>query len=176
MNFHNYNSGDFFDEYFLSENQQRSVSSLLIETINELPTGDLRRRQEASEISMRNMGITFQLYEDEPKNQRTIPFDIVPRVISGDEWDPIEQGLQQRIKAINMFIDDIYNDQNIIKDNVVPGELIFSSKGYRPECIGLKPPNGVWAHVTGTDMIRNRDGVFYVLEDNLCVPSGVSML
>ncbi len=174
MNFHNYNSGDFFDEYFLSENQQRSVSSLLIETINELPAGDLRRRQEASEISMRNMGITFQLYEDEPKNQRTIPFDIVPRVISGDEWDPIEQGLQQRIKAINMFIDDVYNDQNIIKDNVIPGELIFSSKGYRPECIGLKPPNGVWAHVTGTDMIRNRDGVFYVLEDNLCVPSGVS--
>ena len=103
MNFHNYNSGNFFDEYFLSENKQRLVSSLLIETINELPAGDLRRRQEASEISMRNMGITFQLYEDEPKNQRTIPFDIVPRVISGDEWDPIEQGLQQRIKAINMF-------------------------------------------------------------------------
>ena len=119
------------------------------------------------------MGITFKL-NDNIDYERTIPFDIIPRVISGKEWDPVEKGLAQRIKAINLFIDDIYNDQQIIKDNLIPPEIIKSSKGYRPECVGLKPPNKVWAHVTGTDIIRDNDGTFYVLEDNLCVPSGVS--
>ena len=174
MNFTDYQPNHFFDEYFLSNQLQRPAASLLIDTINHLPEGDLKRRQEASEISMRNMGITFQLYEADPKNHRTIPFDIVPRIIAGEEWDPIERGLEQRIRAINMFLQDVYNERNIIADGVIPEELIVSSKGYRPECVGLQPPNGIWAHVTGTDLIRNHDGTFYVLEDNLCVPSGVS--
>ena len=173
MNFNNYSPENYFDEYFLENNIPRRESSLLVKTINSLDKGDLKKRQEASEVSIRNMGITFKL-NDNIDYERTIPFDIIPRVISGKEWDPVEKGLAQRIKAINLFIDDIYNDQEIIKDNLIPSEIIKSSKGYRPECEGLKPPNKVWAHVTGTDIIRDNDGTFYVLEDNLCVPSGVS--
>ena len=173
MNFKNYSPENYFDEYFLGNNIPRKEASLLVKTINSLDEDDLKKRQEASEVSIRNMGITFKL-NDNIDYERTIPFDIIPRVISGKEWDPVEKGLAQRIKAINLFIDDIYNDQQIIKDNLIPPEIIKSSKGYRPECVGLKPPNKVWAHVTGTDIIRDNDGTFYVLEDNLCVPSGVS--
>ena len=173
MNFNNYSPENYFDEYFLENNIPRKEASLLVKTINSLDEGDLKKRQEASEVSIRNMGITFKL-NDNIDHERTIPFDIIPRVISGKEWDPVEKGLAQRIKAINLFIDDIYNDQEIIKDNLIPSKIIKSSKGYRSECEGLKPPNKVWAHVTGTDIIRDNDGTFYVLEDNLCVPSGVS--
>ena len=174
MNFSSYSPNNYFDEYFIQDDVPRDAANLLVNTINNLEKGDLKKRQEASEVSIRNMGITFKLYDNESNYQRTIPFDIIPRVISGGEWDPVERGLAQRIKAINLFIDDIYNDQNILKENVIPHEIINSSKGFRQECIGLKPPNKVWAHVTGTDLIRDNDGKFYVLEDNLCVPSGVS--
>ncbi|MEC7108054.1 MAG: circularly permuted type 2 ATP-grasp protein, partial [Verrucomicrobiota bacterium] len=149
MNFNNYSPENYFDEYFLENNIPRKEASLLVKTINSLDEGDLKKRQEASEVSIRNMGITFKL-NDNIDYERTIPFDIIPRVISGKEWDPVEKGLAQRIKAINLFIDDIYNDQEIIKDNLIPSEIIKSSKGYRSECEGLKPPNKVWAHVTGT--------------------------
>ena len=99
---------------------------------------------------------------------------MIPRIIDGDEWVNIESGLKQRICALNMFIDDVYNDKRIIKEGVVPEALIYSSKTYRKQCEGLKPPNNVWCHVNGTDLVRDRDGAFYVLEDNLRCPSGVS--
>ncbi len=174
MNFLNYNPEDFFDEYFYNINDPRPESQLLISAINKLPQGDLKRKQEASNRSMYNMGITFRVYGQSKESERAIPFDIIPRIINGNDWNPIERGLKQRIKAINMFINDVYNDRKIIKDNIIPEELIKSSKGFLSECIGLKPSNNVWAHVTGTDLVRDSDGQFYVLEDNLCVPSGVS--
>ena len=174
MNFNKYKTNNYYDEYFDDQNNPRECTKVLINAINDLSPGDLKRKQEASEKSMYNMGITFQVYGESTSTERVIPFDIIPRVISGNEWNPIQNGLIQRIKAINMFIDDVYNDQNNISDGIIPKELVLSSKGYLPECIGLCPPKKVWAHVTGTDLIRDIDGQFYVLEDNLCVPSGVS--
>src|SRR6185295_3611671 len=100
----------------------------------------------------------------------------IPRIIPGAEWRQIEEGLTQRIMALNLFIDDIYNEQRIIRDKILPQYLVESSPNFLKPCIGLKPPNGVWCHITGTDIIRNNDGRYYVLEDNLRVPSGVSYM
>ena len=106
--------------------------------------------------------------------EKIFPFDIIPRIINHDEWDVIDRGLQQRIRALNAFIHDIYNDQKILSDNIVPREIIESSPGFLKECLGIKPPRGIWCHITGTDLIKHSDGEYYVLEDNLRVPSGVS--
>ena len=174
MNFEGYETGSFFDELFDNQGCPRDVAKLLVGAIERLPEGDLWKRQEASELSMRTMGITFNVYGASEGTERTIPFDIVPRIIDGREWDGVEAGLKQRIKAVNRFIDDIYHERKIIADGVVPEWLFTSSKGYLPQCQDLNPPKGVWAHVTGTDLVRDAEGTFFVLEDNLRVPSGVS--
>jgi len=119
-------------------------------------------------------GATFGVYGDEAGIERIFPFDSVPRLIETSDWERIERGLRQRILACNAFIDDIYHDQKIIKDGVVPGELVYSSKGFLPPCMGLSPPKGIWCHVSGIDLVRDRDGTIYVLEDNLRCPSGVA--
>jgi uncharacterized circularly permuted ATP-grasp superfamily protein len=103
-----------------------------------------------------------------------LPFDLIPRILPGSEWDRLEKGLKQRIEALNLFINDLYHDQKILKDKTIPREVIESSKGFRRQCVGLKPPRGVWCHITGTDLVRHSDGQIYVLEDNLRCPSGVS--
>ncbi len=174
MNFKGYETGGYFDELFDNQGEARPCARLLVKAIESLPQGDLRRRQEASERAMLSMGITFNVYGSNEGTERTIPFDIVPRIIDGQEWDPVEAGLKQRIKAINLFIDDIYHKREIIKDGVIPEWLFTSSKGYLPQCQDLNPPGGVWTHVTGTDLVRDEKGTFFVLEDNLRVPSGVS--
>jgi len=174
MNFNGYDTGSFFDELFDNQGLPRDAAKLLVEAIDNLPEGDLRKRQEASELAMRTMGITFNVYGATEGTERTIPFDIVPRIIDGNEWDGVEAGLKQRIKAVNRFIDDIYHDRKIISDGVVPEWLFTSSKGFLSQCQDLHPPKGVWAHVTGTDLVRDDEGTFFVLEDNLRVPSGVS--
>jgi uncharacterized circularly permuted ATP-grasp superfamily protein len=120
------------------------------------------------------MGITFTVYSDGQNIDRAWPFDIIPRVVDGREWDRISLGLQQRLVALNRFIDDIYNDQNIVADGIFPADLLEASVNYRPQCRGIHPKFGVWAHISGTDLVRDDDGVMYVLEDNLRVPSGVS--
>jgi uncharacterized circularly permuted ATP-grasp superfamily protein len=117
------------------------------------------------------MGITFTLKDE---GERIFPFDIIPRIISAKEWQRLEQGLKQRIEALNLFITDVYGEQKIIKDGVVPEALVKTCADYRPQCEGLKPPRGVWCHITGTDLVRDKNGEFYVLEDNLRCPSGVS--
>ncbi|MCL4148025.1 UNVERIFIED_CONTAM: hypothetical protein GTU68_057361 [Idotea baltica] len=123
------------------------------------------------------MGITFRVYnEEEGSIDRAWPFDIVPRLIDKAEWQKIEIGLKQRAKALNMFIDDLYNDQNIIKDGIFPADLLSKSKNYLPQCRGIHPPLGIWAHICGSDLVRDHEGVVYVLEDNLRVPSGVSYM
>ncbi len=174
MNFEGYDTEGFFDELFDNQGLPRDAAKLLVTAIEKLPEGDLRKRQGASERAMRSMGITFNVYGSGEGTERTIPFDIVPRIIDGREWDGVETGLKQRIKAVNRFIDDIYHERRIIADGVVPEWLFTSSKGYLPQCQDLDPPKGVWAHVTGTDLVRDAKGTFYVLEDNLRVPSGVS--
>ncbi len=174
MNFEGYETEGFFDELFDNQGLARDSARLLVNAIERLPPGDLLKRQEASELAMHSMGITFNVYGSGEGTERAIPFDIVPRIIDGAEWDVVETGLKQRIKAVNRFIDDIYHERKIIADGVVPEWLFTSSKGYLPQCQDLNPPKGVWAHVTGTDLVRDENGTFFVLEDNLRVPSGVS--
>lgn len=172
--FETYQTDGLFDEMFDAEHQTRSHYDNVRLRVEELGMPEILRRQRAAERALLAMGITFNVYGDEQGGERIFPFDIFPRVIDGREWDRVEAGLKQRITALNLFIHDIYNDQKILKDGVVPRELIESCPEFCKPALGLKPPRGIWCHITGTDLIRDRDGQFYVLEDNLRCPSGVS--
>lgn len=174
MDFTNYRHDDFYDELFEPSKTPRLGAKLLIEKIESLSTEDLVAKQKAAETMLLQMGITFAVYGNEEGSEKIFPFDVIPRIIEGAEWDRIEAGLKQRIFALNAFIDDIYNDQKIVKDRIIPKDVILSSKTYRKQCEGFRPPHGIWCHVTGTDLVRDREGTFYVLEDNLRCPSGVS--
>lgn len=169
-----YSVGDFYDEMFDGDVTPRPACATLAVRIQSITRDDLVRRQRAAERSMHQLGITFNVYGDQRGQERIIPFDIVPRIIPREEWDWIERGLRQRIIAVNQFIQDIYHEQRIVRDGVVPEHVIATAKGFRKQCVGLTPPRGVWCHITGTDLVRDRDGQVYVLEDNLRVPSGVS--
>jgi uncharacterized circularly permuted ATP-grasp superfamily protein len=169
-----YDTGGFHDEMFEATGSARPEARLLLETISALEDGQLQRCQRAAERLLVQLGITFNVYGDSTGTERIFPFDLIPRIVRSEEWDWIERGLKQRIHALNLFIDDIYHDQKILKDKVIPEEVIHSAVFYRPQCIGLNPPLRVWCHITGTDLVRNGDGQIYVLEDNLRVPSGVS--
>jgi uncharacterized circularly permuted ATP-grasp superfamily protein len=120
------------------------------------------------------MGITFHVYGEESKTERVFPFDILPRIITADEWEKVERGLKQRITALNLFISDVYGKKQILKDGVIPEQVVYSSSGYMQPCEGMKPPLGVWCHISGSDLVRDGEGKFFVLEDNLRCPSGVS--
>jgi uncharacterized circularly permuted ATP-grasp superfamily protein len=174
MRFLSYQPEGFHDEMFDAQGVVRPEARLLLETINSLEEGQLERCQAAAEALLLQLGITFNVYGDSSGTERIFPFDLIPRIVRADEWTWIERGLKQRIFALNAFIDDIYHGQKIIKDHVIPEDIIHSAIFYRKECIGINPPGGVWCHITGTDLVRHGDGQFYVLEDNLRVPSGVS--
>lgn len=174
MRFDRYETEGFYDELFDEQNQPRGGADVLIERINALPETELQRRQKAAELALLNLGITFNVYGNDAQIEKIFPFDIVPRIVQAKEWENLEKGLKQRITALNAFINDIYNDQKILKDGVVPADLVLTAEGFRKPCIGLQPPSGVWCHITGTDLVRHGDGQFYVLEDNLRCPSGVS--
>ncbi len=174
ISFDQYATDQFFDELIESNGRPRPDAAPVVDVINRLPIGDLLRRQAAIERSLHRMGITFTVYGDSSGTEKIMPFDIVPRVLGSILWKHIEAGLKQRIKALNLFLDDIYNEQAILNDNVVPRELIENASTFLKPCIGLKPPRGVWCHITGTDLIRDADGAVFVLEDNLRCPSGVS--
>ncbi|MGD9209837.1 MAG: circularly permuted type 2 ATP-grasp protein [Desulfobacteraceae bacterium] len=172
--FKTYDPGDFYDELIDADGYPRPGAQLLIDKIESLPNGDLVMRQKAAEALLLKMGITFNVYGRDEGTEKIMPFDIIPRIVSSDDWQQIENGLKQRIFALNEFIQDIYNDKKILKDNVIPEDLILSCRTYRKECEGFTPPRKIWCHVTGTDLIRDQNGEFYVLEDNLRCPSGVS--
>jgi len=174
LNFDNYDTGGFYDEVFSPDGKPRPGCYPLIHRINELPYGELRRRQVAAESALLRLGITFNVYGQEEGAERIFPFDTIPRIVSAGDWKILEEGLKQRVTALNMFIDDVYNERRIIRDGVVPEEIVMSCRSYREACVGLKPPLGIWCHITGTDLVRDGDGQFYVLEDNLRCPSGVS--
>jgi len=159
---------------FLADDQPRPQARLLLETIQSLSEGKLLRYKVAAERLLLQMGITFNVYADSAGTERIFPFDLVPRIIPAEEWAWVERGLCQRIHALNEFIDDIYHDQKILKDGVIPAEVVLSAVSYRPQCQGLNPPRRIWCHIAGIDLVRDRDGQIYVLEDNLRVPSGVS--
>ena len=172
-----YEIDGLYDELVDAEGTPRAAAAALCRYLAKMDETELAEHRDAAELAIRTMGITFTVYsEEEGSIDRAWPFDIVPRIIPGDEWRHIEAGLKQRVKALNMFIDDIYHRQRILKDKIVPRELILDSRDFRPQCVGAKPPLGVWAHICGTDLVRDKDGTAYVLEDNLRVPSGVSYM
>ena len=174
MRLETYDCGGFHDEMFDPSGAVRPEARMLLETIESLDEGQLQRCQRAAESLLVQLGITFNVYGDSAGTERIFPFDLIPRIVGGAEWDRLERGLKQRIHALNAFIDDIYHDQKILKDGVIPAEVIHSAASYRPQCVGINPPKRVWCHITGTDLVRHGDGQVYVLEDNLRVPSGVS--
>ncbi|MBI2149252.1 MAG: circularly permuted type 2 ATP-grasp protein [Acidobacteria bacterium] len=174
MRFDAYQTQGFHDEMFDANGKVRTEARLLLETIESLEEGQLLRCQLAAERLLLQMGITFNVYGDSAGAERIFPFDLIPRIVRAEEWEWIERGLQQRIRALNEFIDDIYHGQTILKDRIIPEEIIRSAAYYRPQCHGINPPQRVWCHITGTDLVRHSDGQIYVLEDNLRVPSGVS--
>ncbi len=166
-------NGPFFDEIFLSPGVPRPDLEPLVSLIEGLGDGVLLERQQAAEGALMSLGITFVINGDEA-NERIFPFDVVPRVITAPEWARLERGIQQRLQALNAFLADVYGPRRIVEAGIVPGELIRSCKDFRPQCAGLRPPHGIWCHVSGTDLVRDKDGEFYVLEDNVRCPSGVS--
>ncbi|GAB2789395.1 circularly permuted type 2 ATP-grasp protein [Rhabdobacter roseus] len=176
FSFNGYTNDAFYDEMFTTEGQIRTGYEHLKKKCEQLTSDELTNRQLSAERALLSMGITFNVYSEGEGSERIMPLDIIPRIVPSSEWNQLERGLKQRIRALNMFIHDVYNEQHILNDGVVPRDLIESSKCFLPACMGLKPPKGVWCHITGTDLIRGDDGAFMVLEDNLRCPSGVSYM
>ncbi len=172
-----YDSGDGYDELIASGGAPREAAEPLCRYLASLSNGEIEERKRAADLSILTMGVTFTVYTEEGGSiDRAWPFDIIPRILSAQEWERTEAGLKQRVHALNLFIDDLYHDQRIVKDGVLPAWLLEKSVNFRPECTGVDPPHGVWAHVCGSDLVRDRDGTLYVLEDNLRIPSGVSYM
>lgn len=169
-----YDPEDFYDELFLSPGEPRSQAALLVDRINSMSLETLQQQQQTVQAALFKLGITFNVYSDRQGTERILPFDIIPRIISGDEWAWLEKGLKQRINALNLFLADLYSDQKILQDGIIPRELIESATGFHPACMHLKPPKDIWCHIAGIDLVRDRQGQIYVLEDNLRCPSGIS--
>jgi uncharacterized circularly permuted ATP-grasp superfamily protein len=176
INWKSYHTGAFFDELVTPAGKPRVAARRLVNLLQELPPEELATRRTAAELAIREMGISFTIYSEGKNIDPAWPFDIIPRVISGRDWDTVSQGLEQRARALNAFIDDIYNRQRILKDKILPADIVLESGNYKPQCAGMSPRYGAWAHICGTDLVRDKDGKFYVLEDNLRVPSGVSYM
>lgn len=174
--FTNYQLDEAYDEMFDSDGTPRPHYEALYRRLLELPASELRQRQQAADLAFLNQGITFTVYGSDEGTERIFPYDLIPRVITSDEWETIERGLIQRITALNMFLRDIYHEEHILKDGVVPRRLIYSCQHYRREMRGVAVPRNVYIAIVGTDLVRLTDGQFVVLEDNLRVPSGVSYM
>lgn len=172
----NYPSAATYDELIDRDGVVRPAAKAMIDYLTGLDLAEIHARRAAVDSAIRNMGITFTVYSDGENIDRAWPFDIVPRVMAASEWRQVERGLKQRLTALNLFIDDLYNAQRVIRDGVFPADILAGSKNFRPQCVGMKPPYGAWANICGTDLVRDSDGTLYVLEDNLRVPSGVSYM
>jgi uncharacterized circularly permuted ATP-grasp superfamily protein len=169
-----YNPESFYDELFLASGQPRPHAASLIEWMQQLPERELQQHHETAQLALFNLGVTFRVYSDQQGVERIFPFDIIPRIIDASEWQWLETALKQRIRALNHFLNDIYGQQQIIQDGKIPIDIIESASGFLKPCMGIQPPAGVWCHITGTDLVRDKDGRWFVLEDNLRVPSGIS--
>jgi len=171
-----YRCQDAYDELFAQPGVPRPAALQLLSYLQGISPKDLADRRLAADLAIKVMGITFTVYSEGKTLDRAWPFDMIPRVIARKEWERTERGLKQRVNALNHFIQDIYGDQKIIKDKVVPAEVLVDSVNFRSQCVGVQPKFGVWAHICGSDLVRDNDGTLYVLEDNLRVPSGVSYM
>ncbi|GAA4814370.1 circularly permuted type 2 ATP-grasp protein [Litoribaculum gwangyangense] len=165
-----------WDEMYNNNTEFRNQYKGFIKYLENTSPEKLSKKEDLSKQLFMSQGVTFTVYNDNEGIEKIFPFDIVPRIITATEWDKIERGIKQRLKALNLFIKDIYNEQFIIKDGIMPAELIYSCPNFLREMKGIKVPHDVYVHISGVDLIRNNDGEFYVLEDNLRTPSGVSYM
>jgi uncharacterized circularly permuted ATP-grasp superfamily protein len=172
--FQNYKPhGKAWDEIF-RELKPHPHCKELLEQLGQLDPVEFQRRRNSADMAFVNQGITFSVYADRRGVEKIFPFDLIPRTVPSEEWDTLETGLKQRITALDAFLDDIYHDRRILKEGVLPAELVLGSKGFRPEMVGFRPPGGRYIHICGSDLIRDEQGQLLVLEDNGRTPSGVS--
>lgn len=172
----NYPVAGFYDEAMQDGDTPRWAAKQLYDYLQPFSLREFAELQKNSDNTIAQMGISFTVYSDKGNIDRLWPFDVFPRTIAEQEWHGISKGLVQRLKALNLFIEDVYNEQAIFKAGIMPLEVVLSSKDYRPECKGMKLKHGSWACICGSDLVRGGDGKMYVLEDNLRVPSGVSYM
>ena len=165
-----------FDEYITSKRTVRGHLKKIGNFLESLSENDLQELDSATKSAIKSLGINFRVYSDEGSEERSWPLDFIPRIIKKKEWNLVEKGLKQRTKALNLFIEDCYNDQNFLNEGFMESSMILSSKYFLNFCKGLKLPNNSWAHISGSDLIKDEKGDFNVLEDNLRVPSGVSYM
>jgi len=166
----------FFDEMFAAPGAVRPHYRALFEQLRQMTSPQFDERRREADASFLYQGITFTVYSEDAGIERVFPFDLVPRIIPAEEWSCLERGLTQRVLALNHFLHDVYHGQRILKEGRVPAELVFGARHFRREMIGIDVPRETYAHVVGTDLVRDRDGSYYVLEDNLRSPSGVSYM
>lgn len=176
FSFNHYDNEGFYDEMFTANGEIRPGYQHFKDRVEQLSPEEFQRRQISAERALMAMGITFNVYSENEGTERIMPVDIIPRIVHAQEWEKMEKGLIQRITALNLFLADIYSDQKIIKDGIIPREVIYSSKNFLAPCMGIKPPKNIWIHITGTDLIRGNNGEYMILEDNLRCPSGVSYM
>ena len=165
-----------WDEMYSDDTNVRSQYDIINSYLGNLSPEMLHQKEELSKQLFMSQGVTFTVYNDNEGIEKIFPFDVVPRVITAEEWDKIDRGIKQRLKALNLFIKDIYHDQFILKDGIIPANLIYSCPNFLREMMGVNVPHNIYVHIAGVDLIRNNDGEFYVLEDNLRTPSGVSYM
>ena len=171
-----YAAGDFFDEMVAPSGEIRPHYRRLTERLSSLPEGEFHQRRAAVDLAFLSRGVTFTVYGDNEGTERIFPFDLIPRIIPNSEWTKLEAGLTQRITALNLFLHDIYHEQKILRDGIVPAALVLGAKHFRREFMNFNVPKGIYVHICGTDLIRDRDGRYLVLEDNLRCPSGASYM
>ena len=171
-----YRQRDHFDELLTPAGKPRAAAKQAIKFLSSLSPEMSAQRRAAAELTIREMGVSFTIYSEGENIDRAWPFDLIPRIIPASTWSKVSAGLMQRNRALNLFIDDVYNKQRILKDGIVPAETVLESPNFKKPCIGFSPKHKVWANICGSDLIRDKDGEFYVLEDNLRVPSGVSYM
>src|SRR3954453_3543503 len=172
--FEQYDVDGLYDEMFVAPGSPRPHYAPVARNLERLGSTAFNRRRQMADVSFRNQGITFTVYGDQRGVEKIFPFDLVPRIIPADEWATIERGLVQRITALNLFCQDIYHEQKILRERIIPPELIYGARMFRREMIGVNVPRNIYIHVCGSDIIRDREGRYLVLEDNGRTPSGVS--
>ncbi|MCX6403855.1 MAG: circularly permuted type 2 ATP-grasp protein, partial [Actinobacteria bacterium] len=165
-----------FDEMFDSNGKVWPHYAIFSDWLQQQSDVQMSYKREEAELIFRRIGITFAIYGDEKGTERTIPFDQIPRIIPNQDWKILEEGLKQRVKALNLFLHDIYHDEKILKAGLIPKQQIYNNSQYRPEMRHIDVPRNIYAHIAGIDIIRAEEGKYYVLEDNLRVPSGVSYM
>jgi len=166
----------FFDEMFAGRNQIRPAYRAFADWLHARPDDEMAQKRAEADWLFRRVGITFAVYGDKEGSERLIPFDVIPRIIPAAEWQCVERGLRQRALALNAFLHDIYHDQHILKTGLIPPEQVLTNQDYQLAMRGVSLPNQVYSHIAGIDLVRNNDGEYYVLEDNLRTPSGVSYM